>query len=70
MVAARAMRQAGYRLKMREVLESQANLKIKQAEVAELILEGTQLSAFSAQPEAAMRCGDWLSPVEERSSEH
>jgi tRNA uridine 5-carboxymethylaminomethyl modification enzyme len=28
-----------YRLKMREVLESQANLKIKQAEVAELILE-------------------------------
>jgi tRNA uridine 5-carboxymethylaminomethyl modification enzyme len=29
----------GYRLKMREVLESQPNLKIKQAEVAELILE-------------------------------
>src|ERR1041385_3040363 len=28
-----------YRLKMREVLESQANLKIKQAEVADLILE-------------------------------
>ena len=28
-----------YRLKMREVLESQANLKIKQAEVAELIVE-------------------------------
>jgi tRNA uridine 5-carboxymethylaminomethyl modification enzyme len=28
-----------YRLKMREVLESQSNLKIKQAEVAELILE-------------------------------
>src|SRR5208337_3120134 len=28
-----------YRLKMREVLESQPNLKIKQAEVAELILE-------------------------------
>jgi tRNA uridine 5-carboxymethylaminomethyl modification enzyme len=28
-----------YRLKMREVLESQANLKIKQAEVAELIIE-------------------------------
>ena len=28
-----------YRLKMREVLESQGNLKIKQAEVAELILE-------------------------------
>jgi len=30
-----------YRLKMREVLESQPNLKIKQAEVADLILEGT-----------------------------
>ena len=28
-----------YRVKMREVLESQANLKIKQAEVADLILE-------------------------------
>lgn len=28
-----------YRLKMREVLESQANLKIKQAEVADLILD-------------------------------
>jgi len=28
-----------YRLKMREVLESQANLKIKQAEVADLIME-------------------------------
>src|SRR6266403_1330203 len=30
-----------YRLKMREVLESQSNLKIKQAEVADLILETT-----------------------------
>jgi tRNA uridine 5-carboxymethylaminomethyl modification enzyme len=43
-----------YRLKMREVLESQANLKIKQAEVAELIVEqsgaSTQRSAFSIQP--------------------
>jgi tRNA uridine 5-carboxymethylaminomethyl modification enzyme len=29
-----------YRLKMREVLESQANLKIKQAEVADLIVSG------------------------------
>ena len=40
-----------YRLKMREVLESQPNLKIKQAEVADLILESTQPSAFSAQTE-------------------
>ncbi len=31
-----------YRLKMREVLESQHNLKIKQAEVADLILEEAQ----------------------------
>jgi tRNA uridine 5-carboxymethylaminomethyl modification enzyme len=36
-----------YRLKMREVLESQPNLKIKQAEVADLILE--QLSVSSSQ---------------------
>jgi tRNA uridine 5-carboxymethylaminomethyl modification enzyme len=41
-----------YRLKMREVLESQPNLKIKQAEVRDLILEESfQLSAFSLQPE-------------------
>jgi tRNA uridine 5-carboxymethylaminomethyl modification enzyme len=39
-----------YRLKMREVLESQPNLKIKQAEVAELIVESTQHSALSPQP--------------------
>jgi tRNA uridine 5-carboxymethylaminomethyl modification enzyme len=40
-----------YRLKMREVLESQPNLTIKQAEVAELIVEpsglGTQHSAIT-----------------------
>jgi tRNA uridine 5-carboxymethylaminomethyl modification enzyme len=42
-----------YRLKMREVLESQPNLKIKQAEVADLIIEeSSQLSAFSFQPES------------------
>jgi tRNA uridine 5-carboxymethylaminomethyl modification enzyme len=40
-----------YRLKMREVLESQGNLKIKQAEVAELILESSQPSALSFQPD-------------------
>src|SRR6202163_592843 len=38
-----------YRLKMREVLESQANLKIKQAEVADVIVGSTQHSAFSGQ---------------------
>ena len=40
-----------YRLKMREVLESQPNLKIKQAEVAELIIESCQPSAISYQPQ-------------------
>jgi tRNA uridine 5-carboxymethylaminomethyl modification enzyme len=40
-----------YRLKMGEVLESQANLKIKQAEVADLIVESSQVSALSSQPE-------------------
>ena len=38
-----------YRLKMREVLESQANLKIKQAEVSDVIVE-KQPSAVSSQP--------------------
>src|SRR5437016_9053056 len=32
-----------YRLKMREVLESQSNLKIKQAEVADLIVEASSV---------------------------
>src|SRR5690348_18038815 len=35
-----------YRLKMREVLESQPNLKIKQAEVADLIVEGVSSFTF------------------------
>ena len=38
-----------YRLKMREVLESQPNLKIKQAEVAELLVESSQFSVPSSQ---------------------
>ncbi len=42
-----------YRLKMREVLESEPNLKIKQAEVAELIVEavpdGEIVSSFEFQ---------------------
>src|SRR5271156_1240486 len=40
-----------YRLKMREVLESQPNLKIKQAEVAELIGE-TRTSGFGCRASA------------------
>ena len=38
-----------YRLKMREVLESQPNLKIKQAEVADLIVGSSQFSVLSSQ---------------------
>jgi|HubBroStandDraft_4_1064222.scaffolds.fasta_scaffold01482_3 tRNA uridine 5-carboxymethylaminomethyl modification enzyme len=41
-----------YRLKMREVLESQPNLKIKQAEVAELIVDSSQFSVPSSQPQS------------------
>jgi tRNA uridine 5-carboxymethylaminomethyl modification enzyme len=43
-----------YRLKMREVLESQPNLKIKQAEVADLILDdGPQHSPLVTHPDSA-----------------
>jgi tRNA uridine 5-carboxymethylaminomethyl modification enzyme len=44
-----------YRLKMREVLESEPNLKIKQAEVADLIVDeasGFGLQGFGSVPEA------------------
>jgi tRNA uridine 5-carboxymethylaminomethyl modification enzyme len=44
-----------YRLKMREVLESEPNLKIKQAEVADLIVDeasGVGLQGFGSRPEA------------------
>jgi tRNA uridine 5-carboxymethylaminomethyl modification enzyme len=41
-----------YRLKMREVLESQPNLKIKQAEVADVIVESGEHSALSTQHSA------------------
>ena len=40
-----------YRLKMREVLESQPNLKIKQAEVADLIVEPCHPERSEAQPD-------------------
>jgi tRNA uridine 5-carboxymethylaminomethyl modification enzyme len=53
-----------YRLKMREVLESQPNLKIKQAEVADLIVE------ITGQPESGnANGGTGASPVQERSSD-
>ncbi len=47
-----------YRLKMREVLESQPNLKIKQAEVADLIVEtasGSRLPAAENRDESERR---------------
>jgi tRNA uridine 5-carboxymethylaminomethyl modification enzyme len=56
-----------YRLKMREVLESQPNLKIKQAEVADLILEDTPshvgADALGSLPRAQSR-----GPAEQRSA--
>src|SRR5256885_177653 len=42
-----------YRMKMREVLESQANLIVKQAEVAELILEENDSESTSWNPSAS-----------------
>jgi len=47
-----------YRMKMREVLESQPNLRIKQAEVADLIIEdqaGTGAPGHPAEPRSASR---------------
>jgi len=43
-----------YRLKMREVLESQPNLKIKQAEVADLIVEQASGSRISSSEQPLM----------------
>jgi tRNA uridine 5-carboxymethylaminomethyl modification enzyme len=58
-----------YRLKMREVLDSQPNLKIKQAEVADLIIEGIQHSALGSRlASGTPRLGTGAPPVQERSS--
>jgi tRNA uridine 5-carboxymethylaminomethyl modification enzyme len=46
-----------YRLKMREVLESQPNLKIKQAEVADLIIEESMADGRSPLEESAFADG-------------
>src|ERR1700761_1355232 len=56
-----------YRLKMRQVLESQPNLKIKQAEVADLILDSSQPSALSSQQN---REGHDFSRAEESAREN
>ena len=65
-----------YRLKMREVLESQPNLKIKQAEVADLIMDqssvvGRQSSANSptANDQQQQTAENRELPTENRSSE-
>jgi len=60
-----------YRLKMREVLESQPNLKIKQAEVADLIMEEASAFRLSApggaqREETASRTPDAGSPLPRR----
>ncbi len=53
-----------YRLKMREVLESQPNLTIKQAEVSDVILESS-LSALSRRPSVTSSTADAAEPVAE-----
>jgi tRNA uridine 5-carboxymethylaminomethyl modification enzyme len=57
-----------YRLKMREVLESQPNLKIKQAEVADLIAGSTQHSALSIQPNGRVGTAAPGRPAEQSSA--
>jgi tRNA uridine 5-carboxymethylaminomethyl modification enzyme len=47
-----------YRLKMREVLESQANLKIKQAEVSDLIVEAGERRAVGTEPSAGVEVAE------------
>jgi tRNA uridine 5-carboxymethylaminomethyl modification enzyme len=60
-----------YRLKMREVLEAQANLKIKQAEVADLILEEAHVgtAALGCPAERSSATGSEPRQSEERSDE-
>jgi tRNA uridine 5-carboxymethylaminomethyl modification enzyme len=56
-----------YRLKMREVLESQPNLKIKQAEVADLIIEEASGSGLQASGLATNRDMEEIAFPEARS---
>ena len=51
-----------YRLKMREVLENQPNLKIKQAEVAELILEEPSLVVGRSSSVVRRKTRNWGAP--------
>jgi tRNA uridine 5-carboxymethylaminomethyl modification enzyme len=57
-----------YRLKMREVLESQANLKIKQAEVSDLILQESSEQSVGSRPGETEGDGKEVSgPSDERT---
>jgi tRNA uridine 5-carboxymethylaminomethyl modification enzyme len=58
-----------YRLKMREVLESQPNLKIKQAEVADLILDESPVASrqSSANPDPEERSDEESVLADDRS---
>jgi tRNA uridine 5-carboxymethylaminomethyl modification enzyme len=56
-----------YRLKMRDVLESQPNLKIKQAEVADLVLESVIGSRSSlANPDSEIEDGERPTTTDQR----
>jgi tRNA uridine 5-carboxymethylaminomethyl modification enzyme len=57
-----------YRLKMREVLEAQPNLKIKQAEVAELMVEDSPFSVPASQKGGAGRCFSPAEPTRENNA--
>ena len=57
-----------YRLKMREVLESQPNLKIKQAEVADLILEDQSPVASRQSPASYSQPGHFQQRSDEESA--
>jgi tRNA uridine 5-carboxymethylaminomethyl modification enzyme len=57
-----------YRLKMREVLESQPNLKIKQAEVADLILEDQSPVACHLSPASYSQPGHFQQRSDEGSA--
>jgi tRNA uridine 5-carboxymethylaminomethyl modification enzyme len=58
-----------YRLKMREVLESQPNLFIKQAEVAELIIEEMEAGDIESSGEADLRAEPRASVAKKTSRE-
>jgi tRNA uridine 5-carboxymethylaminomethyl modification enzyme len=57
-----------YRLKMRELLESEPNLHIKQAEVAELIVEGVSSFQFQVSSQTAEQVAAGGEQLETRNS--